>query len=45
MATRIEEKPEIKQEEKIAVVERVINLELINEKLNYIISQLAEKKN
>lgn len=43
MATRIDETKE--QTEKVSIVEREINLQLINEKLNYIISQLAEKKN
>ena len=46
MASRIEEVKETDQQvEKVSIVERAITLELINEKLNYLISQLAEKKN
>lgn len=32
-----------KKEDKVAIVEREINLSLINDKLNYIISKLDKK--
>ena len=38
------EMPEDKEEKQVQIVEREINLQLINEKLNYIISQLAGKQ-